>query len=354
MRNQKYNVESNFVFTRGRGQGLVPGGAASYDPLAAKAGAVIGRRSLEVMRSLFLAGSQSRWLRERAPRYSFVRQAVSRFMPGETIDDALRAACALRELSVGSVFTCLGENVKDPEEANAVTAHYLDVLDRIRKLGLGAELSVKLTQLGLDFDRPRCEANLSRIIRHAGRDSFVWIDMESIPYVDPTLEVYRGAQSAFSNVGVCLQAYLKRTEVDIMSLLPLGPSVRLVKGAYRESPLVAIQKKRDVDENYFRLSTLLLGDEARRAGGRVAIATHDRRLIRRIIDYGVSKGLGKDSFEFQMLYGIQRDEQCRLAREGWKSIALIAYGSYWFPWYMRRLAERPANVWFVVRSLFSG
>ncbi len=275
-------------------------------------------------------------------------------MPGETVDDALRAALALRDLSVGSVFTCLGENIKNPEEATGVTSHYLGVLDRIRELGLDAELSVKLTQLGLDFDRNRCQENLNRIICHSGSGRFVWIDMESSPYVEPTLDLYRRARCAFPNVGVCLQAYLKRTAGDVESLLPLGPAIRLVKGAYREPSSVAFQHKRDVDENYFRLATTLLERQGQNGGARIAIATHDRRLIRRIIDHAISKGIPKNAFEFQMLYGIQREEQYRLAREGWKSFALISYGSYWFPWYMRRLAERPANAWFVVRSIFSG
>ena len=303
------------------------------------------------MRDFFLACSTSPWLRDRATRYGFVRRAVSRFMPGEAPSDAIGAGLALRDRSIGSVFTYLGENVSDPTEAQVVTEHYLDLLDRVRKSGLGAEVSVKLTQLGLDLSPELCHANLKRIIEHADAKSVVWIDMEASDYVDATLDLYRRARAAYPNVGVCLQAYLYRTAEDLRSLVPLGAAIRLVKGAYKEPADRAFPRKKDVDENYFALAERLLADEARAAGVRAAMATHDLALIRRIIEYAESRNLGKSSCEFQMLYGIQREAQWQLAREGWKSMVLIAYGSYWFPWYMRRLAERPANVFFVLRNL---
>jgi proline dehydrogenase len=306
-----------------------------------------------MMRSLLLSASQSTWLRRRVPRYRFARRAVARFMPGETLDDALAAAQALEGKGLGTVFTQLGENITEAAAAAAVTEHYLGVLDRIRALALRTEVSVKLTQLGLDLGPDICHANLRKIIEHAGAESLVWIDMEASPYVEATLELFRRARHAFPNVGVCLQAYLYRTAGDLASLLPLGPAIRLVKGAYREPPDVAYPRKKDVDENFFALCGTLLGEEARQARVRAAIATHDLRLIRRVQDLARSQGLGKDSLEFQMLYGIQRAEQLRLANEGWRSKVLIAYGSYWFPWYMRRLAERPANLLFVARNLFS-
>jgi proline dehydrogenase len=305
------------------------------------------------MRNCFLLSSQSRWLRERASRYGFVRRAVSRFMPGETVSDALSAALILRDRSIGTVFTYLGENISDPAEAERVTLHYLDALDRIRDLGLRTEVSVKLTQLGLDLSPELCYANLKRVIEHAGPSSVVWIDMEASNYVDLTLNLCRRARQSYPNIGVCLQSYLYRTAQDLAALIPCGLAIRLVKGAYKEPPDRAFPRKKDVDENYFVLARQLLSDEARSRGVRAAIATHDLRLIHRIIEYAESKKLGKDSFEFQMLYGIQRAEQYRLAREGWRSIVLIAYGSFWFPWYMRRLAERPANVLFVLRNLLA-
>ena len=308
---------------------------------------------MSVMRSVLLAGAQSQWLRQQAPRYWFVRRTVSRFMPGETLDDALAAARELKNQSIGTVFTHLGENVTDPSEAERVTEHYLEVLRRVCALGLGTEVSVKLTQLGLDLDKELCSANLTRVIEQAGVNSVVWVDMEASGYVDVTLELYRRARLAYPNVGVCLQAYLYRTADDLARLMPLGPAVRLVKGAYKEPPDRAFPRKKDVDENFFALTQQLLSGEARRAGVRAAIATHDCKLIARIVEFAESKRLPRDSFEFQMLYGIQRAEQHRLAREGRRSVVLIAYGSHWFPWFMRRLAERPANVLFVARNLLS-
>jgi proline dehydrogenase len=274
-------------------------------------------------------------------------------MPGETLDDALLAAQTLRDSSIGSVFTLLGENIAEPQEATRVTEHYLSALRRIREQGLGTELSVKLTQLGLDLDKERCFGNLTRIIENAGEKSVVWIDMEASNYADVTLDIFRRALQRHRNLGICLQAYLRRTEQDLASLISLGPAIRLVKGAYLEPPDRAFPKKKDVDENYFKLSAQMLSREARAAGLRAAFATHDLQLIRRIIEYAASQEIEKERYEFQMLYGIQRTEQYRLAREGWKSVVLVAYGAYWFPWYMRRLAERPANAWFVVRNLLS-
>lgn len=273
-------------------------------------------------------------------------------MPGETIADALGAAADLNRRSIGAVFTHLGENIADAAEAASVTRHYLEVLDRIRETKTRAEISVKLTQLGLDLGPELCYANLESIVRHAGGDGVVWIDMEASPYVDRTLDLCRRVHKLYPNVGVCLQAYLRRTAEDLAALVPLGVAIRLVKGAYSELSRVAFPRKRDVDENYFALARELLSAKAREAGVRAALATHDRRLVRRIIDYTGSNGIGPAAFEFQMLYGIQREEQSRLARLGWKLNVLISYGQYWFPWYMRRLAERPANAWFVVRNLF--
>lgn len=293
-------------------------------------------------------------MRERATRYRFVRRAVSRFMPGETAEDALACARDFKQRRIGTVFTLLGENVSDPAEAERVTAQYLELLDRVHALELESEVSVKLTQLGLDLDPRLCHANLVRIIERAGSASTVWIDMEASQYVDATLEMYRRARKAYPNVGVCLQAYLHRTAADVASLIPLGASIRLVKGAYKEPAAVAFSRKDRVDENFFQIAARLLAAEAQAAHVRAAFATHDLKLIRKITDYAESRKLGKDDgFEFQMLYGIQRQEQLRLAREGWKSVVLVAYGSYWFPWYMRRLAERPANVLFVVRNLLA-
>jgi proline dehydrogenase len=310
--------------------------------------------AVSVMRSILLAGSQSRWLRERAPRYWFVRRTVSRFMPGDSVDDALAAVRGLGEARIRALLTHLGENITDQAEAENVTRHYLGLLDRIRPLGFSTEISVKLTQLGLDLDKELAYENLRRLVERAGERSMVWIDMEASGYVDLTLELYCRARRIYPNVGVCLQAYLYRTANDLAALLPLGPAIRLVKGAYKEPPDRAFPRKADVDQNFFELAKRLIGDEGRRAGARVAIATHDRKLIRRIEELVSSMGGTSGSLEFQMLYGIQRAEQVRLIGEGWRVAVLISYGEFWFPWFMRRLAERPANVLFLLRNVFGG
>jgi len=308
-----------------------------------------------LLRSVFLAGSQSRWLRERAVNFRPVRRAVSRFMPGDDLEAALAAARSLRAAGIGSVLTYLGENVQKPEEAEQVTRHYLEVLARAKQTALDAEISVKLTQLGLDLGRPACEAGLVSLIERAAADgTWVWIDMESSAYTDVTLDIYRRARARFPNVGVCVQAYLRRTERDLESLIPLGGGLRLVKGAYREPPDKAFPKKRDVDATYFALARRLLAPEARRAGVRTIFGTHDSALIRRIEDAARAAGLKPKDVEFQMLYGIKRDEQSRLAAQGYRFRVLISYGDAWFPWYMRRLAERPANVLFVLKNVFAG
>jgi proline dehydrogenase len=305
------------------------------------------------MRRSILVASQSRWMREHAPRYGFMRRTVTRFMPGEDIQDALTAARGLSANGIRTVFTYLGENVALRSEAELVTQHYLTVIDRIRAAGLGTEISVKLTQLGLDLDPKFCYENLIALLEHTPAEKTLWIDMEQSPYVDVTLELYRRARKSYANVGVCLQAYLFRTEKDLDSLIPMGAAIRLVKGAYNEPAEIAYPAKKDVDENYLHLAQRLLSPEARRARVRAVMATHDRSLIAKLIEWTSSQGVPKDKVEFQMLYGIQRAEQLRLARAGYPSGVLIAYGTFWYPWFMRRLAERPANVLFLARHLFS-
>lgn len=307
-----------------------------------------------LLRSALLAGSQSSWLRAQATRRRFVRRAVARFMPGERLEDALAAAAALRGKGIGAVLTRLGENVDQEAEAGEVRDHYLDVLDRAQAEGADGEISVKPTQLGLDLDRERCFERLAALVERAHqRGTFVWIDMEQSRYVDATLELCRRARTQRPNVGVCVQAYLRRTPGDLAALLRSGAGVRLVKGAYLEPPAVAFPRKQDVDRSFFALAGTLLGDEARAAGVRVVFGTHDRKLIEAIRARARERGLPAQACEFHLLYGIQRGEQERLAAAGARVRVLVSYGSYWFPWYMRRLAERPANVLFVARSLFT-
>ncbi len=305
-------------------------------------------------RNLLIQASQSQWLREHAARWRFVRRASSRFLPGEQAEDALAAAEELRKLGIRAMPSRLGENVNEPAEAKGVAEHYVEVLALMREQGLPGSLSVKLTQLGLDLDRELCYRNLTRILDAADRGAgIIWIDMESSAYVDRTLELYRRARSTYPYVGVCLQAYLRRTPTDLESLLALGPSIRLVKGAYHEPAEVAFPAKRDVDHAYLSLMETLFGEGALASGTFAGIATHDPAMIVHALGLVKASGVPKDRFEFQMLYGIQRKEQERLAAAGWGVNVLISYGTYWFPWYMRRLAERPANVWFVVKNLFN-
>ena len=314
---------------------------------------------MSMMRNALLMASENAWLRERAPRYRFIRRAVERFLPGENLEDAIAAAQRLAEKRIDTLLTHLGENVAGRAEAEAVTNHYLNVIERIRAARLPSEISVKLTQLGLDADREFCYANLLKLIEclragSAPPQKVVWIDMEHSPYVDVTLELFSRARHVYANVGVCVQAYLYRTEKDLDALIAMGSAVRLVKGAYNEPSEIAYPKKADVDENYFHLAQRLLSPEARSAGVRAVMATHDVKLIARISEWAAAQGIAKGRIEFAMLYGIQRSEQLRLAREGYRCNVLVSYGPVWFPWFMRRLAERPANVLFLARNFFGG
>ena len=307
-----------------------------------------------LLRRALLAGSQSRWLRERAMRRTFVRRAVSRFMPGEEASDALAAADGLRRAGLGAVLTRLGENVASEAEADAVAAHYLDVLERVKGEGGAVEISVKPTQLGLDLDEERCAARLALLAaRSEATGNFVWIDMEQAAYTDATLRLVRRARAQHPGVGVCLQSYLRRTAGDLEALLPTGAGIRLVKGAYNEPAERAFPRKVDVDASYLALARRLLQAAEAGSGVRTVLGTHDRALIDAIVAEAAARGLPRAAAEFHLLYGIQRAEQERLAAAGWPVKVLISYGAYWFPWYMRRLAERPANVLFVARSLLA-
>ena len=292
-----------------------------------------------LMRAALLAGSESAWLRERAVSHRSVRRAVARFMPGETVEDALAAAESLRAAGIGAVLTRLGENVRDAAEAAEVARHYLGVLDRPGDV----ELSVKPTQLGLDLDRALCDRHLRALVERAAAAS---------RYVDATLDLALRLRAAGPHVGVCVQAYLRRTPEDVERLVGAGVGIRLVKGAYKEPAAVAFPAKKDVDARYLALARRLLAEDARRAGVRAVFGTHDPVLLETIRRHACVEGLPRERSEFHLLYGIQRAEQQRLAAAGHRVRVLVSYGSYWFPWYMRRLAERPANVLFVVKSLF--
>jgi proline dehydrogenase len=321
---------------------------------------------MNAARSALLWASQNGFLRRRLPRFPFVRRAVLKFMPGETLDAALEAARRFAERGLPTTLTHLGENVATEAAAEAGTRHYLEVLDRVAQLGLDTEISVKLTHLGFDLEQDLAQANFNRLAEAAAdRGNWAWIDMESSRYVDGTVAIYRNALSLAPHVGLCLQAYLRRTSDDLSSLLPspgsnpprspspLAPSIRLVKGAYREPKSLVLPAKAAVDENFVRLSRWMLEERALGRMRRLAIATHDVGLIDQIGSFAEAHALPRDAFEIQMLYGIRQADQFRFAEAGRPTRSLIAYGPAWYPWYMRRLAEKPSNMWFVLRNLFS-
>jgi len=302
-------------------------------------------------RSLLLKASRSQWLARQLRERRFFQRAVKRFMPGETLDAALEAAAQFGKAGLSSVLTELGEQVTNRAEAAAVRDHYLGVLDKIQRRKLPAHISVKLTHLGVDASREGCVQDILKLAARADQArSFLWIDMEESRYVDATLDVYRRAKAEWPNVGVCLQAYLRRTPADLESLLALSPAIRLVKGAYNEPAGVAFPGKRDVDDAYVQLAERLLREAARQRVKPV-FGTHDRKLIGRIRQAAAEQRLNPSTYEFHMLYGIRAAEQRSLAAQGAQVRVLISYGSAWFAWYMRRLAERPANVWFVLRNV---
>jgi len=308
---------------------------------------------MSLSRRLLLQASRSAWLARQLSERAFFRRAVRRFMPGEDLGAALDAAADLARQGIGSVLTQLGEQVTSRDDAAGVRDHYLHVLEEIRQRRLPTEISVKLTHLGLDLSPKACLQDLLALAtRAAAAGSFLWIDMEESRYVDATLELFQAVRAAHSSVGVCLQAYLRRTPADLETLLPLAPAIRLVKGAYHESPDVAFPAKREVDAAYAVLAGRLL-DRAARGEARAVFGTHDLGLIARLRERALALGaaMGGGAYEVHMLYGIRAAAQRALQREGVPVRVLISYGTHWFPWYMRRLAERPANVWFVVRHL---
>jgi proline dehydrogenase len=302
-------------------------------------------------RSLLLKASRSQWLARQLRERRFFQRAVKRFMPGEALDDALEAASQFGKAGLGTVLTELGEQVTNRAEAAAVRDHYLGVFEKVQRRKLPAHVSVKLTHLGLEASKEGCVQDVLKLAARAEQArSFLWIDMEESRYVDATLEVYRRAKAEWPSVGVCLQAYLHRTAKDLEGLMALAPAIRLVKGAYNEPPDVAFPKKRDVDENYRQLAQRLLGEAARQRAKPV-FGTHDLELIEALRKAAVAQRLDPSAYEFHMLYGIRAEEQRKLVSMGAKVRILISYGNAWFAWYMRRLAERPANVWFVLRNV---
>jgi proline dehydrogenase len=280
-----------------------------------------------------------------------MRLGAARFVAGETLDDAARVLRRLNDDGLSANTTLLGEGVRDRAAAEEVVGQYVAVIDRIAGDGLRANVALKLTHLGLEIDEDLAFANVRRLVEHArGHGQLLRIDMEQSAFVDATLRIYRGLREAgLDNVGTVLQAYLYRTPRDLAALLPLQPNLRLVKGAYLEPPDIAYPHKADVDRAYVQLlETMLAG------GGYTAVATHDERLIDHAIRFAQQHGVGRDRFELQLLYGVRGQLQLDLARRGFKVLVATPYGPEWYPYLMRRLGERPANLLFFVKNAIRG
>ena len=277
-----------------------------------------------------------------------MRLGASRFVAGETLDECVEILRGLNERGFHANTTLLGEDVREEAQASAAVQEYLRILERLHAERLRVNVALKLTHLGLDVAEELALENLRRVVERAAElDNFVRIDMESSAAVDPTLRIYRALREAgLDNVGTVLQSYLYRTPEDLEALLPLRPNLRLVKGAYLEPPEVAYPRKDDVDAAYVRLVERSLSGE-----GYTAIATHDERMIEHAIAFAEREGIGRDRFELQMLYGVRPQLQADLVARGFKVLVATPFGPEWFPFFTRRLAERPANLGFVLRNL---
>ena len=304
------------------------------------------------MRGLLLWCATNPWMAAHVPQWRFVRRAVRRFMPGEEFDDALKVAVDFQPRHIGVLFTQLGENVTDLAEAAAVVQHFEMVLTKAHEAKVDPVISVKPTHVGLDIDAKAALANLQQLAAAAELvGGWLWIDMEGSAYTDATLDLYTAVRKKHEHVGLAMQAYLYRTAADIGKLLELKPTIRLVKGAYAEPADKAFPAKKDVDANYLALCAFML-PEVKRERLRLVLGTHDVPLVRRITAFAEAIGIDRKHVEVNMLYGIQADALARLAAEGHTAGQLIAYGPAWYGWYVRRLAERPANVLFVARQAF--
>lgn len=302
------------------------------------------------LRRAFIALSESARARDLVLHHPWARRASRRFVAGETLAEAVAAVRELNRAGLHASLNYLGEKTTSAAEADRAAAMYATILETIRREGLDCNLSVKLSQLGVTMDEGAAAERLRRVVDAARRqETFVRIDMEESPLVEPTLRLWRHLWDAgYRNVGVVIQAYLYRSAADVQMLIGLGARVRLVKGAYLEPPSVAYPRKADVDENYRRLMEALL-----RGGHYPAIATHDERLIAHAKALAAREEIGRDRYEFQMVYGVRRDLQLRLAREGYHVRIYVPFGEQWYPYFMRRLAERPANVLFLLRALIA-
>ena len=305
-----------------------------------------------ITRSALIYLSRHEGLKDFAARFGVFKRLTTRFVAGENIDEAVAAIRELNAEGCSASFDHLNESVATPAEADAELKEYLDILARIDETGINSNVSIKLTQFGLDLDPELAYQNARKVVVEAKRrGNFVRVDMEASTVTQATLDIYKRLREEFelNDVGIVLQSYLRRTFHDAQELLKLPSRVRICKGAYNEPPDVAFPEKKDTDENYIRVMQLLLS-----SGIYHGIATHDPKMIEATIDFVNRQGISKEAFEFQMLYGIRRDLQRQLARDGYNMRVYVPYGKHWYPYFMRRLAERPANIWFVMKNMLKG
>ena len=300
-----------------------------------------------------MKASESKRIQRWMMTYPPTRRAARRFVAGETREEAIDVVRTLNRRRIPATLDHLGEHTQTREEAVRAARVYLEILDAIHENSLRSNVSLKPTQMGLALGEELCYENVRKIAGRARKyENFVRIDMESSEYVDRTLALYeRLRRDGYDNVGMVIQAYLYRSEQDVDRLIELGANIRLCKGAYAESPSVAFPRKRDADRNYLQLLRKLWSPEAREGGVYVAVATHDERIIKWAKRFAAQHGISQRDYEFQMLYGIRRDLQLCLTQEGHRVRVYVSYGTEWYPYFMRRLAERPANVMFLLRNL---
>jgi len=305
-----------------------------------------------VTRSALIWLSGQEGLKDFATRFSFFKKLTTRFVAGETIDEVIPYIREINAENCTASFDHLNESVNNPDEANKEVEEYLQILEQIEKTRIRSNVSIKLTQFGLELDPELAYKNARRVVVDAQqRGNFVRVDMEGSNVTQVTIDIFKRLRSEFglNDVGIVLQSYLRRTYEDAQELVKLPARIRICKGAYSEPPEVAFPDKKDVDDNYVKVMQLLLS-----SGVYHGIATHDPKMIDATIDFANREGIGKEKFEFQMLYGIRRDLQRQLARDGYNMRVYVPYGKHWYPYFMRRLAERPANIWFVMKNVLKG
>ncbi len=305
-----------------------------------------------VTRSALIYLSRQEGLKEFAANFGLFKKLTTRFVAGENIDEAVAAIRAINTEGCSASFDHLNESVANPGEAEGEVKEYLKILSRIDETGINSNVSIKLTQFGLELDPELAYKNARAVVEDAARrGNFVRVDMEASNVTQVTLDIFKRLRGEFglNDVGIVLQSYLRRTYEDAQEVLKIPARIRICKGAYNEPPEVAFPDKKDTDQNYVRVMELLLS-----SGTYHGIATHDPKMIDATVDFAQRQGIGKEAFEFQMLYGVRRDLQHQLAKDGYNMRVYVPYGKHWYPYFMRRLAERPANIWFVLKNLFKG